>query len=176
MDPLTGHSPPFVRSADSETRFYFSLKGGVLNYCFSSAMNASVKGSPDLPPASEGHTEPLHFPTRRSAAALSCGAFRRVWTAVVVLPSAGRRFRRRRRLWVTSPILRRQVSTRFSSLVKRNISLIAHAKRKVSVPARKLPAFPQITSSGVQKQHEGGKNFRVENGPAPRSAPPLLHL
>lgn len=81
MDPLTVHSPPFVCSADSETQFYFSLKGHMLNYWFYSAMNAGVKATfmapradfsintttraadLDLPPASEGHTEPLQFLT-----------------------------------------------------------------------------------------------------------------
>lgn len=87
MDPLTVHSPPFVCSADSETQFYFSLKGHMFNYWFYSVMNAWLQATfmapPDdfsinttntaadlhLPPASEGHTEPVQFLTWWSVAA-----------------------------------------------------------------------------------------------------------
>lgn len=62
-------------------------------------------------------------------------------------------------------------------MVKGNISLIVHAKRKVSVLAGQEAA--RVSSNNVEWR-EGGKNsnsesFRLENGPAPHNAPPLLH-
>lgn len=66
------------------------------------SINASTTAADlDLPAASESHTEPLQLCDGRWIVAYYEGMM-----AVMLLPSAGMRFRSRRRLCVMSPILR----------------------------------------------------------------------